>query len=138
LNTSTGKPYPTELSMKQEKSRPNGVAREVRCPLLCFVLGTCHGFVFCAGYMSWFCVLCCVQGIDHAKSVCFVFWYKAWSWITRWESVDFFDFVFTRYLGITKNHMKIMGQHLVIFPIENPCISLTLFLHIIWASPKFI
>jgi hypothetical protein len=94
--------------------------------------------VFCAGYMSWFCVLCCVQGIDHAKSVCFVFWYKAWSWITRWESVDFFDFVFTRYLGITKNHMKIMGQHLVIFPIENPCISLTLFLHIIWASPKFI
>jgi hypothetical protein len=28
--------------------------------------------------------------------------------------VDFFDFVFTRYLGITKNHMKIMGQHLVI------------------------
>jgi hypothetical protein len=28
--------------------------------------------------------------------------------------VDFFDFVFTHYLGITKNHMKIMGQHLVI------------------------
>jgi hypothetical protein len=24
--------------------------------------------------------------------------------------VDFFDFVFTRYLGITKNHMKIMRQ----------------------------
>jgi hypothetical protein len=41
--------------------------------------------------------------------------------------VDFFDFVFIRYLGITKNHMKIMGQHLVIFSIENPCISLTLF-----------
>jgi hypothetical protein len=40
--------------------------------------------------------------------------------------VDFFDFVFTRYLGITKNHMKIMGQHLIIFSIENPCISLTL------------
>jgi hypothetical protein len=30
-------------------------------------------------------------------------------------------------LGITKNHMKIMGQHLIIFSIENPCISLTLF-----------
>jgi hypothetical protein len=41
--------------------------------------------------------------------------------------VDFFDFAFTRYLGITKIHMKIMGQHLVIFSIENPCISLTLF-----------
>jgi hypothetical protein len=41
--------------------------------------------------------------------------------------VDFFDFVFTRYLGITKNHMKIMGQHLVIFSIENPSIYLTLF-----------
>jgi hypothetical protein len=50
--------------------------------------------------------------------------------------VDFFDFVFTRYLGITKNHMKIMGQHLVIFSIENPCIYLTLIFHIIWASPK--
>jgi hypothetical protein len=36
--------------------------------------------------------------------------------------VDFFDFVFTRYLGITKIQMKIMGQHLVIFSIENPCI----------------
>jgi hypothetical protein len=41
--------------------------------------------------------------------------------------VDCFDFVFTRYLGITKIHMKIMGRHLVIFSIENPCISLTLF-----------
>jgi hypothetical protein len=41
--------------------------------------------------------------------------------------VDFFDIVFTRYLGITKNHMKIMEQRLVIFSIENPCISLTLF-----------
>jgi hypothetical protein len=41
--------------------------------------------------------------------------------------VDFFDFVFTRYFGITKIHMKIMGQHLIIFSIENPCISLTLF-----------
>jgi hypothetical protein len=41
--------------------------------------------------------------------------------------VDFFDFVFTRYLGITKIHMKIMGQHLIIFSVENPCISLTLF-----------
>jgi hypothetical protein len=38
------------------------------------------------------------------------------------EFVDCFDFVFTRYLGITKNHMKIMGQHLVIFSIENPYI----------------
>jgi hypothetical protein len=28
--------------------------------------------------------------------------------------VDFFDFVYTRYLGTTKIHMKIMGQHLVI------------------------
>jgi hypothetical protein len=28
--------------------------------------------------------------------------------------VDFFDFVFTCYLGITKIHMKIMRQHLVI------------------------
>jgi hypothetical protein len=36
--------------------------------------------------------------------------------------VDCFDFVFTRYLGITKYHMKIMRQHLVIFSIENPCI----------------
>jgi hypothetical protein len=41
--------------------------------------------------------------------------------------VDFFDLVITRYLGITKNHMKIIGQHLIIFSIENPCISLTLF-----------
>jgi hypothetical protein len=41
--------------------------------------------------------------------------------------VDCFDFVFTRYLGITKIHMKIMGQHLIIFSIENPCISLTSF-----------
>jgi hypothetical protein len=41
--------------------------------------------------------------------------------------VDFLDFVITRYLGITKNHMKIMRQHLVTFSIENPCISLTLF-----------
>jgi hypothetical protein len=40
--------------------------------------------------------------------------------------VDFFDFVFTRYLGITKIHMKIMEEHLIIFSIENPCISLTL------------
>jgi hypothetical protein len=40
--------------------------------------------------------------------------------------VDFFDFVFTRYLGIAKIHMKIMGQHLIIFSVENPCISLTL------------
>jgi hypothetical protein len=39
--------------------------------------------------------------------------------------VDFFDFV-TRYLGIMKNHMKIMGQDLVIYSIENPCIYLTL------------
>jgi hypothetical protein len=31
-------------------------------------------------------------------------------------------------LSITKIHMKIMGQHLVIFSIENQCISLTLFL----------
>jgi hypothetical protein len=41
--------------------------------------------------------------------------------------VDFFDFVFTRYLGTTKNRMKIMRQHLIIFSIENPCIYLTLF-----------
>jgi hypothetical protein len=41
--------------------------------------------------------------------------------------VDFFDFVFSRYLGIAKIQMKIMGQHLIIFSIENPCISLTLF-----------
>jgi hypothetical protein len=34
--------------------------------------------------------------------------------------------------------MKIMGQDLVIYSIENPCISLTLFLHIFWASPKVI
>jgi hypothetical protein len=41
--------------------------------------------------------------------------------------MDFFDFVFTRYLDITKIHMKIMGQHLIMFSSENPCISLTLF-----------
>jgi hypothetical protein len=41
--------------------------------------------------------------------------------------VDFFDFVFTLYLGITKIQMKIMGQHLIIFSIENPSIYLTLF-----------
>jgi hypothetical protein len=29
-------------------------------------------------------------------------------------SMHIFDFVFIHYLGITKNHMKIMGQHLVI------------------------
>jgi hypothetical protein len=51
--------------------------------------------------------------------------------------MNFFDFVFARYLGITKNHMKIMRQHLVIFSIENPCISLTLIFHIIGASPEF-
>jgi hypothetical protein len=28
--------------------------------------------------------------------------------------MHFFDFVFTHHLGITKNDMKIMGQHLVI------------------------
>jgi hypothetical protein len=28
--------------------------------------------------------------------------------------MHFFDFVFTHHLGITKIHMKIMGQHLVI------------------------
>jgi hypothetical protein len=28
--------------------------------------------------------------------------------------MHFFDFVFAHHLGITKNHMKIMGQHLVI------------------------
>jgi hypothetical protein len=41
--------------------------------------------------------------------------------------MHFLDDVFTHYLGITKNHMKIMGQRLVIISIENPCISLTLF-----------
>jgi hypothetical protein len=40
--------------------------------------------------------------------------------------VDFFDFVFTRYLGITKIHMKMMRQPLIIVSIEIPCISLTL------------
>jgi hypothetical protein len=30
------------------------------------------------------------------------------------ESMHFFDFVFPHHLGITKIHMKIMGQHLVI------------------------
>jgi hypothetical protein len=50
------------------------------------------------------------------------------------ESMHFFDFVFPHHLGITKIHMKIMGQHLVVFSIEIPCISLTLFFHIIWAS----
>jgi hypothetical protein len=35
------------------------------------------------------------------------------AWSDR-ESADFFDFDSTRYLGITKNHLKIMGQHLVI------------------------
>jgi hypothetical protein len=30
------------------------------------------------------------------------------------DSMHFFDFVFTHYLGITKNHMKVIGQHLVI------------------------
>jgi hypothetical protein len=51
----------------------------VHVMVLCFVLCTCHGFVFCAVHMSWFCVLWCVQGIVHVKAVCFVFWYKAWS-----------------------------------------------------------
>jgi hypothetical protein len=46
-------------------------------------LCTCHGIVFCAMHMSWFCVLCCVQGIIHVKAVCFVFWYKAWSCMIR-------------------------------------------------------
>jgi hypothetical protein len=31
-----------------------------------------------------------------------------------------------------------MGQRLVIISIENPCIYLTLFLHIIWASSNHI
>jgi uncharacterized beta-barrel protein YwiB (DUF1934 family) len=30
------------------------------------------------------------------------------------DSMEFFYFVSTHHLGITKNHMKIMGQHLVI------------------------
>jgi hypothetical protein len=30
--------------------------------------------------------------------------------------------------------MKIMGQRLVTFSMENPCIYLTLFFHIIWAN----
>jgi hypothetical protein len=76
--------------------------------------------------MSWYCVLCCVQGIVHVKAVCIVFWYKAWSCMIRSRIRAFLDFVFTRYLGITKSHMKIMGQHLVIFSIENPSIYLTL------------
>jgi hypothetical protein len=28
--------------------------------------------------------------------------------------MHFFDFIFPHYLGITKIHMKVMGQHLVI------------------------
>jgi hypothetical protein len=117
--------------------------------VLCFVLCTCHGLVFCAVHMSWYCVLCCA----HVMVLCFVLCtchgfgfcavYKALSlsklcalcFCTRHgpacsdrESVDFFDFVFTRYLGITKNHIKPMGQHLIIFSIVNPCIFLTLFL----------
>jgi hypothetical protein len=51
--------------------------------VLCFVLCSCHGIVFCAVHMSWFCVLCCVQGIVRVKAVCFVFWYKAWSCMIR-------------------------------------------------------
>jgi hypothetical protein len=62
------------------------------------------------------CILCCVQGTVHAKAVCFVFRYKAWSCMikSRIRAFHFFDFAFTHYLGITKNHMKIMGQHRVI------------------------
>jgi hypothetical protein len=94
--------------------------------VLCFVLCTCHGFAFCAVYkamsMAKLCALC--YGTRHSLAR------------SDRESVDFFDFVFTRYLGIPKNHMKLMGQHL--FSSENPCISLTLFFHIIWVSPKFI
>jgi hypothetical protein len=46
-------------------------------------LCTCHGIVICAVQMSWFCVLRCVQCIVHVKSVCFVFWYKAWFCLIR-------------------------------------------------------
>jgi hypothetical protein len=73
-------------------------------------------YCVCAVYMPWFCVLCCAQGIDHVKAVGFVFWYKAWSCMSKLiKSVEFFDFVFTRYLGITNKLMKIKGQLLVIF-----------------------
>jgi hypothetical protein len=95
--------------------------------VLCFVLCTCHGYVLCAVYqaltMSKLCALSLGTRHGPARS--------------DRESVDFFDFVFTRYLDITKNHMKIMRQHPDIFSIENPCIYLTLIFHIIWASRKF-
>jgi hypothetical protein len=92
--------------------------------------------------MSWYCVLCCA----HVMVLCFVlctrhcpcqscvllcFGTRHGPVCSDRESVDFFDFVFTRYLGITKNNMIIMRQHLVIFSIENPCIYLTLFFYII-------
>jgi hypothetical protein len=87
--------------------------------------------------MSWYCVLCCA----HVMVLCFVLCTRhcpCQSWVlcvlvqgmvlhdqieNLWISLTLF---FPHHLGITKIHMKIMGQHLVIFSIENPCISLTL------------
>jgi hypothetical protein len=99
----------------------------VHVMILCFVLCTCHGIVFCAVYKA--------MSMSKPGALCFGTRHCPAS--SARESVDFFDFVFTRYLGITKNHMKVMGQHLVIFSIDNPCICLTLIFHFIWASPKF-
>jgi hypothetical protein len=70
--------------------------------VLCFVLCTRH--FPCQSSVN--CVL--VQGMVLHDQI-------EYPWIS-------FDFVFTHYLGITKNHMKIVGQRLVIIPIENPCI----------------
>jgi hypothetical protein len=40
----------------------------VHVMVMCFVLCTCHGIVFCAVHMSWYCVLCCA----HVMVLCFV------------------------------------------------------------------
>jgi hypothetical protein len=71
----------------------------VHVVVLCFVLCTCHDFVFCAVYkalsMSKLCVMC--FGTRHGPA-----------WSDR-ESVDFFDFVFIRFFGHHENSCENHG-----------------------------
>jgi hypothetical protein len=93
----------------------------VHVMVLCFVLCARHGIVYCAVCMSWYCVLCCV----HVMVLCFVLCKRHCHCQSRVLCVLVLHdqnenpcisltLFFPHHLGITKNHMKIMGQHLVI------------------------
>jgi hypothetical protein len=58
--------------------------------------------------MSWFCVLCCVQGIVYVKAMCFVFCYKAWSCMIKSRIRGFLRLRFYTLFG---HHEKSYENH---------------------------